>query len=161
MLWAQVADSSNQHDRINQAQKLYFEGNFDQAISLLKQCLQDGITADNEKVRAYKILAQAYLAKDYQQPAQEVVKKLLEIVPEYTPVMEEDPPQFIELVKKVRAENLAGTTEKAKTTGGKRSYWLWVGSAGAVILGTTAIILFAGPKEEKPKPLPAPPPWPE
>jgi tetratricopeptide (TPR) repeat protein len=163
-LYAQVPQSTNQHEKISLAQKQYFEGNFDLAINLIKACLQEGIIADNEKVRAYKILAQAYLAKDFEQPAREVIKKLLEIVPEYNPSIEEDPPQFIELVKKVKKENTVKKTEQPKAINDNRNHWLWVGSAGVVILGATAILMLNGPKSrtgEQAKPLSPPPPWPE
>jgi tetratricopeptide (TPR) repeat protein len=165
-LFAQTSQGIDLHQKINLAQKLYFEGNFDSAIDLIKQCLQQGFAADNEKVRAYKILAQAYLAKGFEQPAQEVVKKLLEIVPEYTPVLEEDPPQFVELVKKTKNTS-AAKTEKPKSannTNHKKTYWLWVGSAGVVILGATAILVLNGPEShnsDQDKPLPLPPAWPE
>lgn len=159
ILFAQISRGTDQHQKIDQAQKLYFEGNFDLAIDLIKQCLQDGIAVDNEKVRAYKILAQAYMAKGFEQPAQEVVKKLLEVVPEYTPVMEEDPPQFVELVNKIKTAP-TGKTEKPKTANNKRSYWLWVGSAGVVLLGATAMLMLNGPAPAKAKPLPGPPDWP-
>jgi len=161
---AQISKNTSQHEKINMAQKLYFDGNFDLAIDLIKQCLQEGITADNEKVRAYKILAQAYLAKDYQQPAMEVIKKLLDIVPEYSPVLEEDPPQFVELVKKVKTEASKKTTGKPKPVNEKPSPWLWVGSAGALIIGTSAILFLTGPKTgsiPQNKTLPHPPDWPE
>ena len=162
-LFAQTSQGIDLHQKINLAQKLYFEGNFDSAIDLIKQCLQQGLSADNEKVRAYKILAQAYLAKGFEQPAQEVVKKLLEIVPEYTPVLEEDPPQFVELVKKIKN----APAEKSKSTNNtnqKKTYWLWVGSAGVVILGATAILVLNGPEThntDQDEPLPLPPTWPE
>jgi tetratricopeptide (TPR) repeat protein len=165
-LFAQTSQGIDLHQKINLAQKLYFEGNFDSAIDLIKQCLQQGLTADNEKVRAYKILAQAYLAKGFEQPAQEVVKKLLEIVPEYTPVLEEDPPQFVELVKKIKNAP-AAKAEKPKSGDNpnqKRTYWLWVGSAGVVLLGATAILVLNGPEShntDQPEPLPLPPAWPE
>ena len=162
-LFAQSTLGIDLHQKINLAQKLYFEGNFDSAIDLIKQCLQQGLSADNEKVRAYKILAQAYLAKGFEQPAQEVVKKLLEIVPEYTAVLEEDPPQFVELVKKIKN----APAEKSKSTNNtnqKKTYWLWVGSAGVVILGATAILVLNGPEThntDQDEPLPLPPAWPE
>ncbi len=165
-LFAQSSRGIDLHQKINLAQKLYFEGNFDSAIDLIKQCLQQGFAADNEKVRAYKILAQAYLAKGFEQPAQEVVKKLLEIVPEYTPMLEEDPPQFVELVNKIKNAP-AAETDKPKSTNNtnhKKTYWLWVGSAGVVLLGATAILVLNGPGShdtDQNEPLPLPPAWPE
>lgn len=161
---AQISKNTSQHEKINVAQKLYFEGNFDLAIDLIKQCLQEGLAADNEKVRAYKILAQAYIAKDYQQAATEVIKKLLEIVPEYVPSLEEDPPPFVELVKKIKMETSKKTTESPRSANEKNSPWLWIGSAGVVILGTGAILFLTGPKTgstPQSNPLPPPPDWPE
>ncbi len=164
ILFAQTSKGIDLHQKINLAQKLYFDGNFDSAIYLIKQCLQQGITADNEKVRAYKILAQAYLAKGFEQPAQEVVKKLLEIVPEYTPVIEEEPPQFVELVKKTKNAPTVKTEKPKSANNNKRTYWLWVGSAGVVLLGVTAILVLNGPEShntDQDEPLPFPPEWPK
>jgi len=158
---AQAPQGATQHDKIDLAQKLYFEGKFDLAINLIKECLQQGISADNEKVRAYKVLAQAYLAKDFEQPAREVIKKLLEVVPEYTPVIEEDPPQFVALVKKVKAESTVKKTEQPKAINDHTNHWLWLGSAGVVILGATAILVLHGSNPPAEKPLPPPPDWPQ
>ena len=56
---------------LSRAEQNYFEGRFDDTISLIKSCLTAGTHNQDELFRAYKILAQAYLAKK----APEIVAK--------------------------------------------------------------------------------------
>jgi tetratricopeptide (TPR) repeat protein len=79
---------------LTQAEQNYFEGRFDDTISLVKSCLSNGRLDQSELVRAYKILAQAYLAKNYPEAAGKIISKILEINPNYSPTIENEPPPY-------------------------------------------------------------------
>jgi len=120
---------------IEQARKSYYEGNFDQAVALIKTCLQE-TTLDNLKLQeAYIVLAQTYLAKNYNDAAREVVIKLLDINPLYSPTIEHEPPPFVTLVEEVRQQNNPPEP-------GSDNKWLWIGAGGALMIGAVTFIIF-------------------
>ena len=146
-------------DLLTRAEQNYFEGRFDETISLVKSCLSQGNPDQSSLFRAYKILAQAYLAKNNPEAANKIVSKILEINPDYNPTIETDPPPFVELVNSIRQEKLqkeiAGQEEDNK--------WLWIGAAGVATVGIITIIVLSTDRDEEvePKVLPAPPSWPD
>ena len=143
---------------LSRAEQNYFEGRFDDTISLIKSCLTAGTHNQDELFRAYKILAQAYLAKNNSDAARTIITKMVEIDPNYNPTIEKEPPSFVELVNSVRQENL--NTEMADQTEDNKC--LWIGAAGVATVGIITIIaLSGGDSEEESKPLPAPPQWPD
>ncbi len=84
-----------------ESQKIYEAGRFTQVIAMLNQCLPDGIVAA-EKVKAYRLLAMAYLAEDYRKEAEEAIRKLLRLERGYQPHPIQDTEQFIALVEDVK-----------------------------------------------------------
>ena len=74
---AQVQDQAKCEEEINKAQKEYYDGRFDEAIDLIKICLKKDELSKNERGKAYKILAQALLAKGFTSQAKQVIKKIL------------------------------------------------------------------------------------
>ena len=160
---AQVQDQVKCEEEINKAQKEYYDGRFDEAIDLIKNCLKKGGLTEREREKAYKILTQALIAKGFTSQAKQVIKKMLEITPQYSPTIEQEPPQFVELVSEVKSEAQIQKikNKKAKKTNGKK--WLWIGAGGVVIAGAAAILIAGGSKssEEKDKTLSSPPDWPE
>ncbi len=82
-----------------EAQKLYETGRYVQVIELLNPCLPDSI---RDKVRAYRLLALAYLAEEYTDKAEDAVEKLLKQDRTYAPDPINDSPEFIALVSKVK-----------------------------------------------------------
>jgi tetratricopeptide (TPR) repeat protein len=100
---AQTSDQSLCQTLLNEAQQEYYNGNFETAIEIIKRCLLEDNITENERFRAYKILAQTYIAKDYSDAAIQVVRKLLEMNPDYAPTIEQEPPQFVNLVAKIKA----------------------------------------------------------
>ncbi len=159
---AQVQDQVKCEEEINKAQKEYYDGRFDEAIDLIKICLKkDGLT-ENERGKAYKILAQALLAKGFTSQAKQVIKKILEITPQYSPTIEQEPPQFVELVSEVKNEAQIQKikNKKSKKNNGKK--WLWIGAGGVVIASIAAILINSGGEssEEKDQTLASPPDWP-
>jgi tetratricopeptide (TPR) repeat protein len=165
---AQAGESAKCARELRLADQHYRRGAFDQAISLLTQCLNKPGLAEQEKLRAYRLLGLAYIAKDYLNEARSAIRKLLDLVPDYQPDPVQDPPPFTRLVQEVkqakekpaprpaekeRLEKIIPAEKDRSTT----VYWL-AGGAGAVVLGVLAAVLIGGgPGEEKAQPLPGPP----
>jgi tetratricopeptide (TPR) repeat protein len=84
-----------------EAQKLYELGRYTQIIELLNPWLPDNLR-EIERVRAYRLLALAYLAEEYPEKAETAIKNLLKQDENYLPDPVQDSQQFIELVEKVR-----------------------------------------------------------
>ena len=143
---------------LTRAEQNYFEGRFDDTISLVKSCLARGSLDQSGLVRAYKILAQAYLAKNHPEAAGKIVTTILEIDPNYNPTIETEPPPFVELVNSIRQEKLQAEMADQQ----EDNKWLWIGAAGVATVGIiTIIVLSTGDNDDQPEPLPAPPQWPE
>lgn len=161
---AQVQDQVKCEEEINKAQKEYYNGRFDEAIDLIKNCLKKGGLTESEREKAYKLLAQTLIAKGFTSQAKEVIKRILEINPKYNPTIEQEPPKFVKVVSEVKNEAQIQKikNKKAKKTNGKK--WLWIGASGVVIASVTAIIIAGGSKsssEKKDQTLSSPPDWPE
>ena len=86
---------------LKDAEAKYNDGQFDEAIDLLKKCIAQGFTEEQKK-EAYRLLGLAYLAKDYREQAREAVEKLLTLVPNWQPDPIQDPPPFTRLVEQVK-----------------------------------------------------------
>jgi len=87
---------------IAQAREKYYAGEFDAAIELLKACLRQGGLVNHQRLQAYQYLAQAYLAKDYFDEAETQIRNMIELEPDYYPDLEQEPPNFVQLVAKVK-----------------------------------------------------------
>ncbi len=132
------AQSVSDEKTIDQARKSYYEGNFDQAIVLIKNCLKEAQLDSTNLQEAYIILAQAYLAKNFNEASREVVIKLLELNPHYSPTIEQEPPPFVSLVEQVKLEK----SPAAASESGNESKWLWIGAGGALVIGAATFIIF-------------------
>ncbi len=159
-LYARNNTQADCQKKIDAAQQLYYEGNFDEALGVLNPCLKDTTLADSLKFDAYKVLAQIMLAKDKQEPAKQVIGKILEMQPDYAPTIEQEPPQFVALVIEVKQQ--LQTQEKLRKEPAqkeKNNLWWWVGAGGAVVIGAVVYMVTKGDSEAEP--LPNPPDWPE
>lgn len=141
------------------AEESYYNGEFEETISLVKQCLADtSLNMENRK-RANIILARTYLAMDEQEFAMEAIMNILQLDPTYRPTIEEEKPQYVNLVKEVRA---AFEKPSKETTKSDLNKWLYVGASA---VAATAIIIIAGSgKSEEQTPtnsLPEPPGFPK
>ncbi|MDI6804340.1 MAG: tetratricopeptide repeat protein [Bacteroidota bacterium] len=147
-------------ERLKEAEKKFYDGFFDEAITLLNQCLKEPNIAQQERAKAHELLAKVYLGKDYLDQAENALKKLLELVPTYSANPERDTPTFVALVDKVKAEQPKPPepVEKKEDKGAwYTNTWVLVG-AGAAVAGGVAVLLLTGKKEtEKVNPLPGPP----
>lgn len=153
-------------ERLKEAEKKFYDDLFDDAITLLNQCLNEPNIAQQERAKTHELLAKVYLGKDYLDQAENALKKLLELVPTYTPNPERDTPTFVALVDKVKSEQVKVAeqpkqpepAEKKEDKGAwYTNTWVLVG-AGAAVAGGVAVLLLTGKKEtEKVNPLPGPP----
>ena len=145
-------------DNLNQAEQYYYEGKFDESISLIRTCLQAGNLTQTELIKAYKIWAQTYLAKNNPDAARQIVKKILETEPDYAPTIADDPPPYVELVNSLKQEQ---AIQKSDAQAADKK-WLWIGAGGVAIIGIITLIALSGSEEEpkSPEPLATPPPWP-
>jgi tetratricopeptide (TPR) repeat protein len=155
-------------ERLKEAEKNFYDGLFDDAITLLNQCLKEPNIAQQERAKTHELLAKVYLGKDYLDQAENALKKLLELVPTYAPNPERDTPTFITLVEKVKSEQpkVAEQSKKPEPAEKKEdkgawytNTWVLVG-AGVAVAGGAALLLLGGKKDTnggQVNPLPAPP----
>jgi hypothetical protein len=170
IFYAAVARSQGGYEaELSKAEKAYSEGFFDQVIAVVNSCLNKGDLTTVEQAQAYKLLGQAHVSKNELQLAKIYVQKLLEVAPDYEPDRDQDLQMWMELVEAAKQERarlisqpqLRDPTEDkpvdrvgATKKGGSKK-WLWIGSGGAVVAGTAALLIFRG--EEKRERLPDPP----
>jgi hypothetical protein len=156
--------------QLTQAEEEYNTGRFDQAIGLITECLGNPGISEHEKMRAYRLLGLAYIAKDYLEDAKTAVKKLLDMVPNYQSDPVQDPPPFTKLVEEVKeqkqseeqeikpTDELSQLTQLEEEKGSKKKWYIiggGVAAAGIIV----AIIAGGGGNGngETIQPLPGPP----
>jgi tetratricopeptide (TPR) repeat protein len=160
---------------LNDAENKYYAGRFDEAIDLVDRCLAKTGLTDATLLRAYRLKALAYQAKDYLFQAQNAIKRLLELVPTYEPNPEQEPPQYIELVRRVKEElkkaeqaqkpaqpqqSEQPTTTPSKKKGGATKWLLIGGGVGVAAIAAVALSGGGGGNGNgtvTPQPLPTPP----
>ncbi len=86
---------------LNDADKNYRLGNFEEAIKIINNCIDNGFT-ERQKVQAYRLLAKTYLATDNDSTANNAVNNLLLLDPKFQPDYLADPPKFIEIIDMIR-----------------------------------------------------------
>ena len=156
----------NCSSKLKQAEQKFIDALFDDVIALVEPCVRDGDLALEEKGRAYELLSKTYVAQAYIEQARSTIRKLLELVPNYSPNPERDTPPFIaqveQMKEEMRAEKEAGLAKQRAEEGGFPQTWhLLVG--GAVIAGViVAVVAGNGNGAEDdlpivPNPLPGPP----
>ena len=166
------------------AERQYNDGRLDDVIKTLESCLPAGLK-NEDKSKAYRLLGLTYMAKDYLEQAKQSIRKLLELVPNWQPDPDQDPPPFTHLVEEVRKEMKEAVSEKPveqpqekpteiekpreepimtptepQKRGSKKFLWIGIGAAA---LGGGLIAAFAGgggsggPINGGPERLPDPP----
>jgi tetratricopeptide (TPR) repeat protein len=95
-LCAQTEDQCT--EQLNKAEEEYQLGNWDQAIALINNCLKKPNLSEDEKGRAYRILGLTYIATQLAKEANEAVRNLLIMVPNYKINPDTDPPALKEMV---------------------------------------------------------------
>lgn len=156
------ADNSSCVKKLDLAEENYYNDNFEEAIDLIDQCLQEPSLTESIRLRAYKILAHIYLAMDNIQLAKENILKILEIESSYQPTIEQETPRYVNLVTEIRKER-ALITASAIETG--ISTWLLIGAGGVAAVAIIALVATGGDNNGnttggQTKPLSEPPPFP-
>ena len=156
------ADNPTCVQKLDLADEKYYDGNFDNAIDLVNQCLQEPSVTESVRIRAYKILARTYLAMDNIQLAKENILKIIEIESAYQPTIEQETPKYVNLVTEVRKER-ALITASAVETG--ISTWLLIGAGSVAAVAIIALVATGGGDNGttnggQSKPLSEPPPFP-
>jgi len=172
------AQSQNKCEKeILDAQKQYDSGRFDGAIKILTECLSKENISQNMKMKAYRLLGLAYIAKDYLKDAKTAVSKLLDIVPNYKPDPEQDPPAFVNIIaeeikerknteKKIQDKTSIASTKQNKNIVTKKekssSLWYYIGGGVAAVAVAVVLLLGGGNNTSSPSSndLPTPPPLP-
>ena len=85
------------------AERHFNDGRLDEVMKILESCLAEGLK-NEDKSKAYRLLSLTYMAKDYLEQAKQSIRKLLELVPNWQPDPDQDPPPFTHLVEEVRKE---------------------------------------------------------
>lgn len=106
-VWVSVASIAQEQtggcqESLDKANSEFEAGRFYGLPSLLKPCLERGFT-NEQRVRAYLILTQAYLILDDHIAAEDSYLKLLKADPEYVATPEKDPIDVVYLSKKFTA----------------------------------------------------------
>jgi tetratricopeptide (TPR) repeat protein len=98
-LYAQ--QDANCEEKLSEADLHYKAGNWQDAIELIKQCLVQRDLDEAEKGRAYRLLGLVYIAIELEKEANDAVKNLLIMVPNYKINPDTDPPQLKRLIDDV------------------------------------------------------------
>ena len=148
-------------ERLTQADEQYKTGRFEEVIELLKTCVENESFTEEEQQRAYRLLSLSYLGKDLATDARGAIRKLLELVPNYQVNLEQDPPQFAEMINEVKQEMLPEPepepepkpvetqTPEPVTPKKKNNTLKWIAIGGGVVLaGVLAAVLLSGDDDE-------------
>jgi phosphotransferase system glucose/maltose/N-acetylglucosamine-specific IIC component len=141
-------------DRLKQAEQKFYDGLFDDSITILNGCLKDSDITKQERARAHELLAKVYLSKDYQEQAQSAIKKLLELVPNYAPNPDKDTPTYVALVEKVKAEQPQQKEQQETSDQQESAPWYkntWVIVGAVAVVGAVVAVLLLTKKDEKKK----------
>jgi hypothetical protein len=147
-------------ERLDQAEELYYDGEFDKTIEIVNQCLLKESLPKNEQVRSYTILARTYLAIKDTNSSRDNIRIILKLEPSYRPTIEQETPAYVNLVTQVKNEEYK--TALAETSAGISS-WLLIGAVSVAAIAIIAIVTSGGGDEkENPEPsLPKPPDFPK
>ena len=95
------------------AQNRYLDGRFDDAVTLLRECLDRETLSAEEAVRVYRLICLASLNKGDQEQARQAIRDLLRRAPDYQADPVQDPPSYARLVDGVRQEVAAQAAPEA------------------------------------------------
>jgi hypothetical protein len=144
-------------DVLDQAKEHYTFGRFDEAIGLLKACVDEPGSDPMALQEAYRVIGMAYVAMSKELEAKQAIRELLDLVPGYEPDPDNDRPGYVDLVRKVKLESnpsyMPPGTEPEKKGGLLTKALI---GAGAVIVG---VVVLLGGGEDPPvdNSLPDPP----
>ncbi len=148
---------------LEDAEKLFFNAAFDDAINFLETCLPNDALIQAEKAKIYLLLARIYYAKREEASAAEALENLFLIDPDYEPESHLPPPfvTFTGLIKEISKDNEELDQKlipKSALTEERRSHnkrLLLIGGGG--VLAITAVAIMSGGGSEKPAGFPEAP----
>lgn len=157
--------------KLKEAEQLFYNGDFDKSVALIKDCLSKSDFPVSKEKDAYELLAQNYLAKSYLSEARTAIKKLLALVPNYVPPA--DAPDLVAEVAKVKKEMSeeqkpveTPVVQEVPPPAQESTFpktWHWI-AGGALVTGVVLALALKGSKSETAtpaaEPLPGPPPVP-
>jgi tetratricopeptide (TPR) repeat protein len=85
-------------EQLSKAEEEYQLGKWTEAIELIEQCLKKPNVAESEKGKAYRLLGLVYIAIQLEKEANEAVKNLLMMVPNYKIDPDRDPPSLKKII---------------------------------------------------------------
>ena len=97
--------------QLDKAEEEYQAGKWTEAIQLIEQCLSKESVGELERGRAYRILGLVYIAIQLEKEANEAVKNLLIMVPNYKVDPVKDPPSLQKII-----DNMAATLDPKITS---------------------------------------------
>ena len=158
-----VAQTQSCQEELAEANNQYARGQFDQTITLLDQCLEKTGISEQERRTAYRLKGLSFIGKGLEVDAQESIRRLLQVVPNYEPDPVEDPPDFVKMVNEIKDEvnrtivdaqpqndttptattptTTVSEPQQSRRRGGGR--WVIAG-LGVAAAGTVACILLCG-----------------
>ena len=101
---------------LKNAEEQYRIGRFPEAIAMLNECLAEPDIPKEKKTAAHRLRALAFMSQNLESEAKNAVRKLLELVPDYSPDPSRDKPTFIKLVEEVKQERLSLEAVKEEET---------------------------------------------
>ena len=153
-----ASEKQSYKNQLELAQESYYEGEFDESIELINQCLQDSSLSWRNKIYAYTILTRSLLAKNDLENAKKSIQKILELDQTYQPTIEEETPQYVKLVSEVKKEQQQLVVKPAKS--GIRK-WIWIGAGSVAVITLIAVISGgSGESSTQNSTLPEPPNFP-
>ena len=98
-IYAQEGDPCK--ERLSRADSNYTYGHWEEAIKLIKECLAEKNIPESEKGDAFRLLGLVYIAQELEKDANEAIKNLVIMVPNYKIDPKNDPPQLQRLIDDV------------------------------------------------------------
>ncbi len=88
-------------DSLKEAEANYNAGNWQESIRIINKCLSEPNISETEKGAAYRLLGLVYIAQELEKEANEAVKNLLIMVPNYKTDPDRDPPPLTKMIEDV------------------------------------------------------------
>lgn len=100
-VFPQAQDTTDCGGRLDEAEAEYKAGHWNESIELINECLAKQDLSETEKGRAYRQLGLVYIAIELEKEANDAVKNLLIMVPNYKIDPDRDPPQLKKIIDDV------------------------------------------------------------
>ncbi|MHB2153482.1 hypothetical protein ACX8XN_03680 [Calditrichota bacterium GD2] len=141
--------------QLKKARSDYYEGQFEQAQEIVMKLLKSGTLNSEQQFEALIILAEIRRAVNDEPGARKIIRRILEIKPDYNPTIEQEPPPFVLLVQEERR----ALKKNEKAFYQNKKFWFISGAATVGLFGI--ILLKNGNGGGQNNILPAPPDWPK